>query len=475
MAIGTTNISIDEVRSVLWASSYDLATLCKYYAINPSAKYKPTRDPEPFNMTDWYKNKSAENYGLGVNCYGLSKPYGWIAQSDLSALASDGFYHGMVRSDEQYSLWNILQSLEFGWTYEHPDTYYRLTDFAGYAHSVKFNKTGQFNVPFYIDRGKVHMTGAYLGTSMTLYAQVSDEGDEGLGFDSLFNRATMSGDMYFGFAIRGTTNTSKTPYLVAMGKVGKNSSDTNFVFDTVDASGGLYWARITAQVKGYIESTDGVTVTEYNSINSNDTSKSVYSFAFLAMAKDSKFYFYSLGAPWVSNNYVTNVPISTGSANTDITFDTPGSVYAAVTVKRITDTIYYFYFNSSTAFSLQGASSSKYLGLQKIEIRAGSGVTENTYHTCAFQGSIYITGGKAVHLQQGSVNLEDTTWNSAEPSNNPALYGTVSGTSGSISVKLYYMNNSKNIITMSASISFGVNVTGLSIGSTVTLNSVGLS
>lgn len=109
MKLGTTDISIMNVRNITGCPSTDLGTLCSCGEpyVNKWAKYKPVRYNFTANRpTDWYKDSTG--------CYGLNVP----AYSTISALITD-----------------LRNGVTF-WEYLPPrggsSEPYRLGDFAGY-------------------------------------------------------------------------------------------------------------------------------------------------------------------------------------------------------------------------------------------------------------------------------------------------------------------------------------------------------
>lgn len=106
-------VSIDDVRSCLGESSYDLGTLCKSDKINIWAKYKPIALRGDFiNLTNTLWWRGSGNCGLFPKCVNTLK--------ELIA-AQDGNMNG--------------------WTYSKPlgneYTPYRLLDFVGYYHNAQ--------------------------------------------------------------------------------------------------------------------------------------------------------------------------------------------------------------------------------------------------------------------------------------------------------------------------------------------------
>lgn len=108
----TAPVSIEDVRTVLGVSSYDLGTLCKSEKINMWAKYKPVRVPM-FN--ELYESEFNEAQ------YGLHIP----SSSSLDSVINTPWSHAAPRGGDSEP--------------------YRLTDFDKYNHVSEFIISGNLN------------------------------------------------------------------------------------------------------------------------------------------------------------------------------------------------------------------------------------------------------------------------------------------------------------------------------------------
>ena len=161
----TAPVSIEDVRTVLGVSSYDLGTLCKNSngKINKWSKYKPVR--QPFVVapnSNWYKANDGF-CGLKV---------GWSTAGDSS-------------------LTNLVNAYKQGtWDYLSPtggdSQPFRLLDFEGYDHnagpfvSSKMKKGTELKVNTMASNA---LTLAVTYNSSSTSLQITDFGNAGVGLD----------------------------------------------------------------------------------------------------------------------------------------------------------------------------------------------------------------------------------------------------------------------------------------------------
>lgn len=149
MALGSTNVTITQVKNILGESSNVLSTLCKSSKINMWSKWKP------INYTGGsLTNTIIENNRCGLNIIHSSSIGGLIDAID-AAVGNQPF-------DDDFS----------AITYNRPTSNYRLGDFRNYNHSALEPESTTVNGDYPVTNGIT------LGELVTLNYQIYDTNSE---------------------------------------------------------------------------------------------------------------------------------------------------------------------------------------------------------------------------------------------------------------------------------------------------------
>lgn len=157
----TAPVSIDDVKTVLGATSYDLGTLCRHAGVNMWARFKPVSRRNLFGIqADYYKADDGN--------FGITLPASKTKLADLEAVVTGGLN---------------------GWGYDKPtggdNAPFRLLDFDGYDHKAKSPITGANINPttVYASGGTLAVAlspSQYTGRNIKL-EEIADVGDKYLG------------------------------------------------------------------------------------------------------------------------------------------------------------------------------------------------------------------------------------------------------------------------------------------------------
>lgn len=204
----TAPISINDVRTALGVSTYDLGTLCK----NESGKIRILSISKPTDKTGW--NPSDPQTGemddlwyRGVKCYGILKPY----NSFTSAQWTGGSIGGATIKVNGLALNTLLTDK---WKLKEP-VYYRLTDFEYYKHTEDSYPLLGGHSPV-VSSCQLNVIGnAAITANYVIRYQLDDVISNNnnkcgsLGLSKLFN-LDYNKDVYFGIAIYGPPRNSLT-------------------------------------------------------------------------------------------------------------------------------------------------------------------------------------------------------------------------------------------------------------------------
>ena len=205
MAIPTTGISTNLVRTTIGAGSNDVGTLCTHPNINMMAINKPTKYPE-IATNSWQTGIINQAYYDGVENYGIRKPYNSVPGNATK-----------IGQAPIYSL-GYLSNIKSLWQYIKPTggalSPYRLGDFRGYEHRQLLYPYSVRKIPVSAYPSAFRTVNNILISCVFRYDK--DDYNGLLGLDKIFKLTSATGAPYSGLhfgVVAKTTDRNGIPQL----------------------------------------------------------------------------------------------------------------------------------------------------------------------------------------------------------------------------------------------------------------------
>ena len=144
------NVEVDDVKSVLGASSRDIGTLCTHDNVNWASLKKPVRHPDIFASTKadlantWYQGKGVAEGTLDEMTCGLiiGNKFDHVVKNANIIKTENSFTKANLSGDTQGFLYHLAKGTTGHFVYQKPQgleagSPYRLDDFRGYDHYAK--------------------------------------------------------------------------------------------------------------------------------------------------------------------------------------------------------------------------------------------------------------------------------------------------------------------------------------------------